>query len=71
MKNYALTFLFAISLLSSCSNNDNAIKDPVTEVVNENPSSFKEIGSLTIGGTGAAEISAYDEISKTIYRKQQ
>jgi hypothetical protein len=34
MKNYALTFLFSISLLSSCSNNDN-VKDPVAEVINE------------------------------------
>jgi hypothetical protein len=67
MKNYALTFLFSISLLSSCSNNDNAVKDPVAEVINENPSSFKEIGSL-IGGTGAAEISAYDEVSKNYLR---
>ncbi|MDR6845829.1 choice-of-anchor I family protein [Flavobacterium granuli] len=37
------------------------------ETVNEDPSTFKEIGTLTIGGTGAAEISAYDEISKKLF----
>ena len=37
------------------------------EIINENPSSFKEIGSLTIGGTGAAEISAYDETTKRLF----
>jgi hypothetical protein len=66
MKNYALTFLFFIILLSSCSNNDKASKEPTAEVLNENLSSFKEIGSLTIGGTGAAEITAYDEVSKRL-----
>jgi hypothetical protein len=34
-------------------------------VVNENAATFKEIGSITIGGAGAAEISAYDEVSKS------
>jgi DNA-binding beta-propeller fold protein YncE len=67
MKNYALTFLFFIILLSSCSNNDKASKEPTAEVLNENLSSFKEIGSLTIGGTGAAEITAYDEVSKRLF----
>jgi DNA-binding beta-propeller fold protein YncE len=35
--------------------------------VNEDPATFKEIGSLGIGGTGAAEISAYDPITQRLF----
>jgi hypothetical protein len=41
------------------------IKRNLELVVNENAATFKEIGSITIGGAGAAEISAYDEVSKS------
>lgn len=67
MKNHALTLLFSISVLSSCSNNNSVVDEPVPASISENPSSFKEIGFLTIGGTGAAEISAYDEVSKKLF----
>ena len=36
-------------------------------VINENAATFKEIGTITIGATGAAEISAYDEVSKKLF----
>ena len=59
--------VFAVLLLfASCQNNDSSNETPEL-VVNENPSTFKEIGTLTIGGTGAAEISAYDETSKKLF----
>jgi DNA-binding beta-propeller fold protein YncE len=59
----AIAFLF---LIVSCQNSEGS--DETSEViVNENPASFKEIGSLTIGGTGAAEISAYDETTKRLF----
>ncbi len=35
--------------------------------VNEDASTFKEIGSLGIGGTGAAEISAYDAATQRLF----
>ena len=35
--------------------------------VNEDPSTFKEIGSIGIGGVGAAEISAYDPITQRLF----
>lgn len=56
-------------MIVSCENSNDAIDSivPVEETINENPSSFKEIGSLTIGGEGAAEISAYDEITKKLF----
>lgn len=56
-------------MIVSCenSNDTNDSIDPVEETINENPSSFKEIGSLTIGGEGAAEISAYDETTKKLF----
>lgn len=66
MKKYSISLLAAILILSSCTKEDNSSNDQET-IVNENPASFKEIGSLTIGGTGAAEISAYDEVSKKLF----
>jgi hypothetical protein len=56
----------ALFLIVGCENVSDPNNTP-EEVVNENPSSFKEIGSLTIGGTGAAEISAYDETTKKLF----
>tara|TARA_R110000868_G_scaffold3123_1_gene20757 strand:- start:1045 stop:2565 length:1521 start_codon:yes stop_codon:yes gene_type:complete len=66
MKNYALLFLMAGSLLVSCSNNDSTTNS-IDDLVNENPATFNEIASITIGGAGAAEISAYDEVSKKLF----
>lgn len=63
MKKYSLTVLAAIMILSSCEKDSNTTEF----VVNENPATFKEIGSITIGGSGAAEISAYDETSKKLF----
>lgn len=65
MKNYGITLIAAIMVLASCENDSN--KDTPELVVNENAASFKEIGSITIGGTGAAEISAYDETTKKLF----
>ena len=66
MKKYGITLLAAIMVLSSCENDSNKEESPEL-VVNENPATFKEIGSITIGGAGAAEISAYDEKSKKLF----
>jgi hypothetical protein len=62
----SVTVFAAMLLIVSCQNNNDSNETPEV-VVNENPSTFKEIGTLTIGGTGAAEISAYDEISKKLF----
>ena len=56
----------ALFLIVGCENINDS-NDTPEELVNENPSTFKEIGSLTIGGTGAAEISAYDETTKKLF----
>jgi hypothetical protein len=67
MKNVSLSLLAALFVMASC-NNDETSKNQESEVViNENPGSFKEIGSITIGGEGAAEISAYDEKTKRLF----
>ena len=66
MKKYGITLLAAIMILSSCENDSNKEESPEL-VVNENAATFKEIGSITIGGAGAAEISAYDEVSKKLF----
>ena len=66
MKKYSITLLAAIMILSSCENDSNKEESP-EYVVNENAATFKEISSITIGGAGAAEISAYDEVSKKLF----
>ncbi|MBF4472275.1 choice-of-anchor I family protein [Flavobacterium sp. HJJ] len=53
-------------LIISCENGNDS-NELTVETVNENSSSFKEIGSITIGGTGAAEISTYDETTKKLF----
>lgn len=65
MIKYSLTVFMAVFLLSACSNENSA--DATEEIINENAATFKEIGSITIGGEGAAEISAYDEVSKKLF----
>ncbi|MDL2145249.1 choice-of-anchor I family protein [Flavobacterium tructae] len=67
MKNVSLSLLAALFVMASC-NNDETSKNQESEVVvNENPGSFKEIGSITIGGEAAAEISTYDEKTKRLF----
>ena len=63
MKKFGMTVLAALMVLSSCEKDS----DTVELVVNEDPTTFKEIGSITIGGVGAAEISAYDETTKKMF----
>src|SRR3990167_5343043 len=65
MIKYGLTVFTAVFLLSACANENSA--DAAEEIVNENAATFKEIGSITIGSEGAAEISAYDEVSKKLF----
>src|SRR5688572_21905488 len=62
----SVAVLAALFLIVGCDDIIDAGGKP-EETVNENPSTFKEIGSLTIGGTGAAEISAYDETTKKLF----
>lgn len=44
-----------------------ACTDHLDPVVFENPSSFKSVASVDLGGLAAAEISAYDPISKRMF----
>lgn len=66
MKNLSITLLAAVLILASCNNDENSNNEPEV-VVNENPATFKEIGSITIGGEAAAEISAYCEKTKRLF----
>ncbi len=63
MKKYSFTVLAALMVLASCEKDSNTTEF----VVIENPATFKEIGSITIGAVGAAEISAYDETTKKLF----
>ena len=59
-----LLYILVITALVSCR------KDTPEEpefFVNEDPSTFAEVGSIDIGQTGAAEISAYDPETKRLF----
>ena len=68
MKNLGISLFTALLILSSCEKE--TIEDTKVEEVivdTENPTTFKEIGKLNIGGEGAAEISAFDETTKRLF----
>lgn len=67
MKKVSLSLLAALFLMTSCNNDENSNNEEQEVVVNENPATFKEIGSITIGGEAAAEISAYCEKTKRLF----
>jgi hypothetical protein len=52
----------ALSLLAACQSDDDAGPSAV-----ENPANFREIASFDLGEEGAAEISAYDPVSKRLF----
>ena len=66
MKKITISLLTAILIMTSCNNDENSNNEPEV-VVNENPATFKEIGSIIIGGEAAAEISTYDEKTKRLF----
>lgn len=66
MKKLTISLLTGLLIMTSCNNEDNSNNEPEFSV-NENPGTFKEIGSITIGGEAAAEISAYDEKTKRLF----
>ena len=66
MKKLTISLLTALLIMTSCHNDENSNNEPEI-VVNENPATFKEIGSITIGGEAAAEISTYDEKTKRLF----
>ncbi|SHL81721.1 choice-of-anchor I family protein [Flavobacterium saccharophilum] len=67
MKKVSISLLTALLIMTSCNNDENSNNEPEEVVVNENPGTFKEIGSITIGGEAAAEISTYDEKTKRLF----
>lgn len=67
MKNLSISLLAALFILASCNNDENSKNQEPEVVVNENPATFKEIASITIGGEAAAEITAYDEKTKRLF----
>ncbi|PIF70640.1 choice-of-anchor I family protein [Flavobacterium sp. 2] len=67
MKKLSITLLAILALMTSCNNDENSKNEENEIVANENPATFKEIGSITIGGEAAAEISAYCEKTKKLF----
>ncbi|WPR70839.1 choice-of-anchor I family protein [Flavobacterium sp. NG2] len=67
MKNFGISVLTALFILTSCEKDkvDGSTEQEIE--VNEDAATFAEIGSITIGGEGAAEISAYDETTKKLF----
>ncbi|AWG22333.1 alkaline phosphatase [Flavobacterium faecale] len=65
MKNLKITLLAALFMAVGCEKD--TIDNNVESVVNEDAATFAEIGTIAIGGEGAAEISAYDETTKRLF----
>lgn len=64
-KTLLIALLFPIGFMS-CKKDKTGIQEP-DFIVNEDPATFSEIGALDIGETGAAEISAFDPITKKLF----
>lgn len=67
MKKISISLLAALLILSGCENDKVDSNDNQEIEINEDVASFKEIGTITIGGLAAAEISAYDETTKRLF----
>ncbi len=67
MKSLICLAFFSIILFSSCKKDDAVINTAPPAAPRENASSFREIGSVSIGGIGAAEITAYDPSTKKLF----
>jgi len=66
MKHYLLALIVAVGLFGC----KKTVLEPKPEpefFVNEDPATFAEIGSIDIGDVGAAEISAFDPITKRLF----
>jgi hypothetical protein len=61
MKSKILPVLLALFAIASCDTHDHPY------FPNEDPASFAEIGSIDIGEAGAAEISAFDPLTKRLF----
>lgn len=69
MKHYLLSAFLCLFLFSCKKDKISTTPDPVKPefFVNEDPATFKEIGSLDIGDVGAAEISAFDPATNRLF----
>jgi hypothetical protein len=67
MKKLTISLLTALLIMASCNNDEKSNNEQEDLTANENPATFKEIGSITIGGEAAAEISAYCEKTKKLF----
>ena len=67
MKHYLLMLIVAVGLFG-CKKNSNIDPAPGPEFfVNEDPATFEEVGNIDIGDVGAAEISAFDPLTKRLF----
>lgn len=59
-----IALLVGIIAFSACKKSDTKEEEPI---INEDPSTFTEIGQIDIGDTGAAEISAFDPSTNRLF----
>jgi hypothetical protein len=67
MKNWIFICLAVVSFSCNKDDDNNPVTPPLEETVNENIESYKEISTLTLGGTGGAEITTYDPLTKRLF----
>jgi hypothetical protein len=64
MRKFINLSLLALTLFS-CKKNE--VVQPLEELVNEDLNSYQEIASINLGGLGAAEITAFDPLTKQLF----
>lgn len=57
-------FILFLAAFVSCKKDSN---NPEEIIVNEDPATYQEVGSLNLGGLGSAEITTYDPITKRLF----
>lgn len=68
MKRSTILLITVAAVMASCQKSDKSpVKVEEAFFVNEDPSTFAEIGSIDIGGEAAAEISAYDSTTQKLF----
>lgn len=66
IKLFASIMVFSL-VLAACKRNNSITKPVIETILPEDPATFKQIAMVDLGGPAAAEISAYDPLTKRLF----
>src|SRR5689334_10667847 len=66
MRKFLLVALLLPMAFIGCKKDKTAVEEPEL-FINEDPATFAEVGSFDVGEVGAAEISAFDPLTKRLF----